>query len=465
MSESSSARAPRVVVADDEEGLLFLMVDVLRREGFEVEGFESGQDALEWLTGESADLLLLDLKLADLPALQLIERLRERGRDFPFVVITGHGDERTAVDVMKRGAVDYVMKESGVLDLLPAIVRRALGAIERERKLVDVTATVLRSEERHQKIVQTALDGFVSFNAEGRVLEVNSALCDLLGRTSEELLRTKLFDIETTLGPQEMRQHLTQLRGLGFVRCFTRLKGHDGKIVDVEISMRADGNEFFGFIHDVSEQRRLEREVLEIGEAERRRFGCELHDNLGQQLTALELMSVALTRDLKRIAPALAKPAASIAESARKMIAQTRQLAHGLAPVALGTEGLRAALADLAQLTAATGIECELQCSRPVRIADMEAATHLYRIAQEAVNNALKHAKASRIILTLAERDNCIELAIEDNGRGLPERHSKKPGMGLRVIHHRARLIGAHLQVTSKPKEGVRVACSLPRQS
>jgi PAS domain S-box-containing protein len=452
------------VVADDEEGLLFLMVDALRREGFEVEGFESGEDALEWLTRESADLLLLDLKLGDLPAPQLIERLRERGRDFPFVVITGHGDERTAVEVMKQGALDYVMKESGVLDLLPAIVRRALGAVERERKLVDATATVRRGEERHRKIVQTALDGFISFDGEGRVLEVNGALCALLGQSEKDLLRSKLFDIEATIGPVEIRQHLAQLREQGFARWFTRVKGQEGRMIEVEISMRADGNEFFGFIHDVSEQRRLEREVLEIGEEERRRFGCELHDNLGQQLTALELMSAALTRDLKRIAPALAKPASSIAENARKMIAQIRQLAHGLAPVALGTEGLRAALADLAQVTAATGIDCALQCSRPVQIAGMEAATHLYRIAQEAVSNALKHARATRIILALSERGGAIELAIEDNGRGLAASHAKKSGMGLRVIHHRARLIGATLQVHSIPKEGVRVVCTLPKK-
>src|SRR4051812_43614654 len=104
---------PRLLVADDEEGLLFLIADALRREGYEVEAVESGEEALAWLRSQPADLLLLDLKLPDLPAPVLVERLRKLGREFPFIIITGHGDERTAVEVMKQGALDYVMKDKG----------------------------------------------------------------------------------------------------------------------------------------------------------------------------------------------------------------------------------------------------------------------------------------------------------------------------------------------------------------
>src|SRR4051812_8666847 len=97
------------------------MVDALQREGWEAEGFASGEEALSRLQTHGTDLLLLDLKLGDLPALELVERLRQNGRAFPFVIVTGHGDERTAVEAMKNGALDYVMKDAGMLELLPGI--------------------------------------------------------------------------------------------------------------------------------------------------------------------------------------------------------------------------------------------------------------------------------------------------------------------------------------------------------
>ena len=123
-----------------------------------------------------------------------------------------------------------------------------------------------------------------------------------------------------------------------------------------------------------------------------------------------------------------------------------------------------AALNDLAYLTAKTGVECELQCEKPVNFYDPTAATHLYRIAQEAVNNALKHSKAQRITLHLEDRNHWVELSVEDNGKGLPDSNAQKPGMGLQVVQHRASLIGGRVDIHSIAGEGVRVVCSIPKQ-
>ena len=441
------------------------MTDALRREGYKVEGFDSGARALEWLARETPDLLVLDLKLGDLPAPKLVQWLGERGRQFPFIIVTGHGDERTAVEMMKQGALDYVMKDAGMLELLPGIVRRALAVIERERKLADAAEAIRRREERHQKIIHTARDGFARFERDGHLLEVNAALCELLGYSPEALLKKNVFDAEGAPFRKEIREKVEQLAPNGFARCFTRLIRRSGAHVEAEVLMRADDGEVFGFVHDLSEQRRLEHEVLEISEDERRRFGRELHDGLGQQLTALELMSHTLARELKLAASPLAKSADEIANYTRRAITHTRQLAHGLAPVALEAEGLMAALNDLTYLTSAAGVHCEFECETAVSVHDAAAATHLFRIAQEAVNNALKHAKAHHIILRLEDRGDCVELSVEDDGRGLPRAPSRKPGMGLQVMHYRARLIGGLLHVHSRAGKGVRITCSLPKRS
>ena len=465
MNSNESPRPARLLVADDEEGLLFLMVDGLRREGFEVEGFDSGEKALEWLENHDCDLLLLDLKLGDLPAPKLVERMRALGRDFPFIIVTGHGDERTAVEAMKQGALDYVMKDAGMLELLPGIVRRTLGVVERDRKLAEANAAIRQREERHQHVIQTALDGFVRFTRDGRLLELNQAMCDLVGYSADELLHRSVFDADGAAFREEVRERLAHLEHSGSAHCFTRFQRRDGTEIEVELSLQNDGGEVFGFVHDITEQRRLERQVLEISMEERRQFGRELHDSLGQQLTAIEMMTHTLARELKALAPPQAKFAWEITQYIRRAITQTRELAHGLSPIAAEGEGLMVALHELTRMTAATGTVCDFECEKPVKIADASMAGHLYRIAQEAVTNALKHAKPKHIHLKLQKRQRTIELSVEDDGKGLPREEGKKNGMGLQVMHHRARLIGGHLTLHSIAGNGVRVVCSLPLKS
>jgi PAS domain S-box-containing protein len=459
----SSDPLPRLLIVDDEEGLLFLMTEALRREGYQVDGVESGAEALEWLRSHSPDLLLLDLKLGDIAAPVLVERLRQQGHEFPFLIITGHGDERTVVELMKQGALDYVMKDKGLLELLPSVVRRALSAVERERRLSEANEGIRHREERHRKIIQTALDGFARFNNEGRFLEVNESLCKLLGYTREELLLMNASAVETHGAPCGLMECIQGAQSEA-TRCSSRLRRRDGAVLDVELSLRREGDEVFGFAHDVTQQRRLEREVLEISEDERRRFGRDLHDGLGQQLTALEMMSHTLARELKTAAPALAASATEISTFTRAAVVQARQLAHGLAPVALEAEGLMRALNDLAILTSRTGVACEFQCDSPVGLHDSAAATHLYRIAQESVNNALKYAKAAGITVRLQDAAESIHLTIEDNGCGLPAEKPGKCGMGLAVMEYRARLIGGRLDVRSEPGKGVRITCAVPKR-
>lgn len=465
MTEATAYPLPRLLVADDEEGLLFLMVDTLRREGWEVEGCGSGEEALAWLGSHTADLLLLDLRLGDLSALQIVGRLRESGRDLPFIIVTGHGDERTAVDAMKQGALDYVMKDAGMLDLLPGIVRRTLGVVERERKLAEANETLRQREERHEHVIQTALDGFIRFEGSGRILEVSKALGELVGYEPAELLTKNVFDAEGAPFREEVKRQIERLEPHCPAHCFTRLVRRDGTEVEVEISLRREGEEFFGFVHDISAQRRLERELQQIALEERRRFGQELHDGLGQQLTALEMMTHTLARELKTAAPAQAKSAFGITDYIRRAITQTRELAHGLSPIAAEGEGLMDALVELARMTTSTGIACDFQCPQTVTIGDSGVAAHLHRIAQEAVTNALKHAKAKQIRLRLEDHGTAIELSIEDDGRGLPRRKSSQGGMGLQIMQHRARLIGGILSVESVAKKGVRVVCLLPKSS
>src|SRR6185503_9495723 len=170
---------------------------------------------------------------------------------------------------------------------------------------------------------------------------------------------------------------------------------------------------------------RLQQEILEVSESEQRRIGRDLHDGLGQHLTALELLGQALVGRLKTAAPELVKPAQEITRHIRETITQTRLLSHNLSPVPLEADGLMLALSELAAGTQAmTGIQCEFLSEEPVLLPDTNVAMHLYRIAQESVNNALKHSKAKEIQISLSANSGQIRMSIEDNGRGLPEKPS-----------------------------------------
>jgi signal transduction histidine kinase len=210
------------------------------------------------------------------------------------------------------------------------------------------------------------------------------------------------------------------------------------------------------------EQVRLEREVLETSEGEQQRIGRDLHDGLGQRLTAASMAANAAVAALQADAPAHAGRVADIGRQLREAIAETRALAHGLAPVDLKGDGLMQALHALAADTAqSTGVRCIFECPVPVEVPETPAAVHLYRIAQEAVNNALKHAAPGEIRIGLERRDGAVLLEVDDDGAGLPETLAAGGGIGLRVMRHRTKLAGGTFEIGSAPAGGTRISCHL----
>jgi signal transduction histidine kinase len=212
-----------------------------------------------------------------------------------------------------------------------------------------------------------------------------------------------------------------------------------------------------------AERVRLERVILDTTERAQRRIGEDLHDGLGQQLTAASLATNGLITALGSAAPLLVPQAECLAQQLRETIAAVRDLAHGLAPVPWTEDGLMHALHELAEVTRrSSGLRCVFECPQPVATPDVVLAGHLYRIAQEAVSNALKHARANEIRIGLERRKDTLVLEVEDDGDGLPERSVVGGGMGLRLMRHRATLIGGVFDIGSPPAGGTRIVCSIP---
>ncbi|HEV2268298.1 MAG TPA: sensor histidine kinase [Steroidobacteraceae bacterium] len=216
-------------------------------------------------------------------------------------------------------------------------------------------------------------------------------------------------------------------------------------------------------MREIGARERLEKEILEISEREQRRIGHDLHDGLCQHLTATAMAGQVLGQKLAALALAESRDAGEIVRLVEEGISMTRNMAHGIAPLDMESEGLVTALRALAANVARMSkVACMLESDSAPLLEDADAATHLYRIAQEAVQNALRHGKPRQIIMSLSRVRDRAELTVEDDGTGLPENWQGGRGLGTRIMAHRAGMIGGVLSIEPNPTGGTFVTCSFP---
>jgi PAS domain S-box-containing protein len=214
---------------------------------------------------------------------------------------------------------------------------------------------------------------------------------------------------------------------------------------------------------DITERKRMESALLEISGREQRQIGQDLHDGLGQHLTGIAFMSKVLEQRLAEADSAQAPHAAKIVRLVNDAITRTRELARGLVPVFSDAHGLMSALQQWAgEVEHLFTVSCRFSCPEPIPITDIGKATHLYHIAQEAVNNALRHGGPEHIVLTLERDGHGGRLTIEDDGAGIPEVPSSHPGLGLRIMSYRANMVGGSLEIHRGVPWGTVIRCRFP---
>jgi two-component system CheB/CheR fusion protein len=230
---------------------------------------------------------------------------------------------------------------------------------------------------------------------------------------------------------------------------------------------------FTGIIHDLTRQRALESQILEASTNEQRRIGQDLHDGLCQELVALGFSAQAIAETLRRKDLPEAKAADRLGTAIREITVQARQLSHGLNPIDVKAGGLASALKHLAGRVSETfRIRCTFQQQKQTAVTNDLVATHLYRIAQEAISNAVRHGRADRVDIRLTRKADYLVLSVRDNGIGFKRARADaeatgeaKPGVdggiGLQTMAYRARVIGGELRVEPHAKAGTVVTCHL----
>jgi two-component system CheB/CheR fusion protein len=379
---------------------------------------------------------------------------------------------RLSVFLMIALLISYLLnvRRKAEMELRHANDNLESRVLQRTRELEESNQKARESEEGFRALIEGVTDcAICMLDQQGRVVRWNSGAERIQGYGESEILRQsfELFfpphDRETGVPAEHLKRATTA-----------------GRHEDEGWRIRRDGSVFWasviitplldetdvlrGFAHvarDITQLKRLEKEVLEISESERRRIGHDLHDGLGQELTGLAFLSQNLRRRLVEQGLPEAAELDRISKLINSAIDRTRDLAKGLSPVEWGPDGLAAALLNLSvRIRESYGLVVDFNRSRSVEVASHTAAVHLYRIAQEALSNAARHSQAESIWLAIEDDGEEVILRIEDNGRGISPADGKaRVGMGLHLMPYRARMIGAGFDLLPRPGGGTVIRC------
>jgi PAS domain S-box-containing protein len=392
----------------------------------------------------------------DLPVPKDEVRHREGMRATAFVPLH-HNSKPVGVLALSSHETDEIPLPTQLT--IEAIAAQAAGAITRIR----AEEALRESENRLRAIITGAPVLLFAVDQDGIIRFEDGQGLAALGATRGANVGRSVMEVYTHL-PTLRENARRALRGEQFEAIvesgltvfdcwYSPTRDKDGKSTG-----------YIGVATNISERHQLERQILEISDREHARIGQDIHDGLCQHLVSLGFDANSLQGQLTSARRPEAKTARRIADYLDRAITEARQLSRGLFPVRLAKEGLPPALEEMAATTRDRfKIRCRFASQGPVAVESSVTATHLYRIAQEAVRNAVKHSRASSVAIRLRARAGALELSVTDNGVGLPDAsRNTQLGMGLQIMDYRARTIGGTLQIGPGSRGGTKVSCCVP---
>ncbi|HEV7605755.1 MAG TPA: PAS domain-containing protein [Steroidobacteraceae bacterium] len=375
--------------------------------------------------------------------------------------------------------VDIQLASSGndgrVFDSRIRAVRSPAGITGAVINITEITdhQAAQHLRETQARMFELLHEGVVVIDINNMIRMANPAFERMFGFQAGAAVDTSIDDLiaqSPGMRRDRLDQHLlgsiTEPPGLTPVEFKCRRR--DGSTFDaacVATLTHVDGETHrLAVITDVTERRVLEREILEIAGREQLRIGSDLHDGLGQDLTGVALMLRSVVAQLRKEDSSARADVEDIISLVNGAIESTRAMARGLAPVGADRGGLIAGLQSMAvRGMERYGVRAHFNTSlkEPLTLDD-GAATHLYRIAQEAFTNAIRHGRVTQVTIDLATAEGTLTLSVQDNGRGFDERNASNNGMGMKLMRYRAQMLGGDVTIANNKGGGVIVRCTCP---
>lgn len=332
------------------------------------------------------------------------------------------------------------------------------------------------NKARAQAILETTVDGIITIDENAQILSFNRAATKIFGFTEEDVLGKNVNMLMPEPHRSEHDSFIDRYRKTGVRHIIghrRELTGQrkDGSLFPLELSVSEvqwkDKRIFTGVVNDISERRRLEKEILRISEEERRNLGQDLHDGLGQMLTGISLISKNLALKLRAEGITSADEVLEISNLVKEADEYAKALAHGLVHIDFKEEGLQNALQQLStQAKKLFNVNCTFHSDEYTRVDNSMKAMNLYRIAQEAISNAVKHGKAENIDISLKSDNGSIKLSIKDDGIGFSQsrKQEKKKGMGIYIMQYRTNMMSGDFEISETDNQ-TRIKCSIPNNN
>ncbi len=454
-------QVPKILIVEEKTNIAKEIRSNLKKLGYEVTTIlSSPDDAIREIFKNKPDLILMDAG-SDIVSnnVEIALKIKE---DFhiPIIYLTSYPEKYILKKAKLTEPFEYLLKPVNTKNLYSA-VEISLYKDEIDKKLKE-------SEGIYRTIFETTGNATIFIDSDTTVSLANREFEKLSGYTREEIEGKKSWtefvtreDLDRMLEYHRMRRidPTSAPRNYEF-----RFRDRYGEIKDIYMTtdMIPGTNKSVASFMNISEQKRLESEIIRISEQERQRIGNDLHDGLGPHLVGIKFMINLLEQKLVEKEMDEVSKLQEIKELITQAINHTRQLVKGLSPVDIDANGLVFALADLSQnVEKVYGINCIFNHNSSITIKDNIVAVHLFLIAQEAVNNSIKHSRTKKINIDLNESGNIIILSVRDDGIGIEKLLDKRKGMGINIMKYRARIINSSLNIGQNDTGGTSVTCTL----
>ena len=466
----------RLVIIEDEDAHFSLMKRAIANKlpDASIYHFTEAGACIEKLDEIMPDIIISDYLMPGINGIEFLEALNRSNKQIPVIITTGQGDEDIAVQAMKLGAWDYLVKSADFFTLLPSVIEKVV----REFKLKE---SLRKSERRFQDLAERTSDWIWETDPQGRYTYSNPVVQYILGYHPDAVIGRHFYDfffekekeknifqaiakqrsfsaIENLLIHKDGHEVVVETSGVPFFDKTGNLAGYRG--IDRDISARKQAEESV---------RSLSQQLMRAQEIERQRLSCDLHDHLAQELSTLKISLDTLFNDKQETSIKTRQVISKLSGVVHKIIMNVREMAYGLRPVGLNHLGLVQTIAQYCEdfsdrnRTRVDFFSAGIDESK----LDIDTKIMLYRLIQEGLNNIKKHACADNAIIKIVMSFPDIILRIEDNGKGfdvqkqLAETFDEKQ-MGLRIMEERAGFLNGKIKIESRLMQGTKILIKIP---